>query len=152
MVNGAPCVIYPLFCYHPATDWDRNLITRRACGYFIPVKQNVKLSKSASCSTNFDCVSLAASYGAAIIFNDGDTKLGQERSPISPVGQAAAPRARRDAFSKRFPDPAAEASLCANAVFVRISHFSSVELTKRISIWILLTPPCCSPTCTSPWR
>lgn len=150
MVNGTPCVIYPLFCYHPATDCDWKWITRRARGYFIPVKQNVKLSKSSSCSTNFDCVSLAASYSPAIIFNDGDTKPRQERSPISPVGQAAAPRARRrgparrifKAFSpqQRFPDPADEAPLCSNAVLVRISHFSSVELTKRIYISILHSP------------
>lgn len=83
MVNSSQCVIYRLFCYHPRTE-DWKLITQRVCGCFIPLKQNVKLSKSFSCSTNFDCVSLAASYGHTIIFNDGDTKPGQKRSLITP--------------------------------------------------------------------
>lgn len=59
MVNSSQGVIYRLFCYHPRTE-DWKLITQRVCGCFIPLKQNVKLSKSFSCSTNFDCVSLAA--------------------------------------------------------------------------------------------
>lgn len=159
MVNGTQCVIYRLFCYHPGTErW--KLITQRVWGYFIPLKQRVKLSESFSCSTNFDCVSPAASYGRTIIFNDGDTQLGQRRSPItpeSPGGGCRGPaRPVFKAFSPQphFPDLADEASLCSNAAFVRTAHYclTVADIKERLgSLSRSCTRPCCGVTCPSPW-
>lgn len=61
-------VIYSVICYCLSTepeDW--KWIALSLCAFFLKSKvQNLKLFKGRSCSTNFDCFSLACCYGHSV--------------------------------------------------------------------------------------